>query len=81
MINDFLICDQIFASDPFKNINIEGPLSSVLSVAVVAEHCYTVCFMFYWLNNNNQTDQREEMEGLDVEGFEGKIVIGEGGCE
>jgi hypothetical protein len=29
--------------------------------------------MFYWLNNNKQTDQGDKTEGLEVEGFERKI--------
>jgi hypothetical protein len=36
--------------------------------SVVEEHCYTVCFMFYWLSNNNQ----DEMEGLERQGLERK---------
>jgi hypothetical protein len=41
--------------------------------------------MFYWLSNNNQTDQGDETEGLDfVEGRirEGEIAeVVEGGCK
>jgi hypothetical protein len=33
------------------------------------KHCYK-CFMFYWLSNNNQTDQGDESEGLERDGLD-----------
>ncbi len=61
-----------------KNIGIfiiYLPVSSVLYLSFfspvrhsdVAEHCY---MMFYRQGNNNQTDQEDETEGLEREGFE-----------
>ncbi len=73
---------------PHKRVNLSSfslqkynRLGSCLQLcpsSVVAEHCYTVCFMFYWLKINNQTDQGDKTEGLETEGLKGDIGDG---CE
>jgi hypothetical protein len=40
--------------------------SSVFSVSTA------IFYMFYWLNNNNQTDQGDDIEGWDGEGLDGE---------